>query len=130
MGLEDESAHGACRGARPEYFYLVGGRAARQSLAFAAKENPGWGLKGHSQFRGHGPGCRIATSGISPMGRRRAGRTMDMLVTLELAHRLREQAYETCWAQYAERMLEAARDLEKFAYQNEAVITALVQQSR
>lgn len=49
----------------------------------------------------------------------------DMLATLELAHRLREQAYETSWADYAERMLRAASELEKLMYQNEAVIAAL-----
>lgn len=50
---------------------------------------------------------------------------MDMLATLELAHRLREQAHDTSWSDYAERMLQAASELEKFVYQNEAVIAAL-----
>ena len=48
-----------------------------------------------------------------------------MLETLELAHRLREEAYDTSWSEYAERMLQAATELEKFVYQNEAVIVAL-----
>ena len=50
---------------------------------------------------------------------------MDMLTTLELAHRLREQAYETSWAEYAERMLSAAVELEDFVYRNEAAMVAL-----
>ena len=50
---------------------------------------------------------------------------MDMLTTLELAHRLREYAHDTAWSDYAERMLQAAIELEKFAYQNEAVAQAL-----
>jgi hypothetical protein len=53
------------------------------------------------------------------------GQMMDMLATLELAHRLREQAHDTSWSDYAERMLQAASELEKFVYQNEAVIAAL-----
>ena len=50
---------------------------------------------------------------------------MDMLTTLELAHQLRENAYDTAWTDYAERMLQAAIELEKFAYRNEAVVLAL-----
>lgn len=49
----------------------------------------------------------------------------DILVTLELAHRLRENAYETSWTEYAERMLKVAADLEQFVYQNEAVMVGL-----
>ena len=47
---------------------------------------------------------------------------MDILETLELAHHLRECAYETEWVDYAERMLQAAIELEKLVYQNEAAI--------
>lgn len=50
---------------------------------------------------------------------------MDKLETLELAHRLREEAYETCWAHYAERMLKAATELEQLVYQNDSIVAAL-----
>ena len=52
---------------------------------------------------------------------------MDVLATLELAHRLREEAYETSWVSYAERMLRAAADLEKLVYQNQEKIAAPAQ---
>lgn len=44
----------------------------------------------------------------------------DILATLELAHRLRENAYSTSWTHYSERMLEVAEDLEAYVYWGEA----------
>jgi hypothetical protein len=43
----------------------------------------------------------------------------NVIVTLELAHRLRENAYSTSWVDYAMRMLEVAADLESFVYNDE-----------
>lgn len=46
----------------------------------------------------------------------------DNRATLELAHRLREEAYNTTWTYYAERLLEAAEDLESFVYWGDAAL--------
>jgi hypothetical protein len=48
------------------------------------------------------------------------GKMADNQATLELAHRLREDAYNTAWTYYSQRMLEAAEDLEAFVYWGEA----------